>query len=167
VDLGPEEALDALLDEALAGASDHWLAQQADVSLRQVALWRKKRGLVSDKKPGPELASALQGLAPDYDGEAHTTSADLDFETPSYLLRTALDYTQYARACCALTTVAMFSIQQVASATGTNVRDVETALAIWRRHLSSSGRRCLGCAVLLDHRFTEFCSRRCHDHAVR
>lgn len=164
-DLTPDQALDSLLAEAKAGASDQYLATKADVSLRQVQLWRKRRGIPSDKGPVQEAVSALQGLASAYEPTAHRTSEAFDWETPEFLLRRPLDYTSFARACFTLHTVASFTTRQISRATGTRQRDVEQALDLWRRHLSGHGVRCLGCAVILDPRYGEFCSRSCHDNA--
>jgi hypothetical protein len=155
------------MPQAKAGASDEWLAQQADVSVRQVKLWRKQRGLSSDKKSTQEAMSALQGLALAYEPTAHRTGDAFDWETPEFLLRRPLDYTQYARSCFTLLTIAMFTPRQIARATGTRERDVEQAIALWRRHLSGHGTRCLGCDSLVDTRYTEFCSRICHDRATQ
>lgn len=166
-DLTPDEALDSLLAEAKAGASDEWLANQADVSIRQVQLWKKRRGVSSDKGPIQEAVSALQGLAQAYEPSLHKTGEAFDWETPEFLLRRPLDYTQYARACFTLSTIAMFTNRQISRATGTRERDVEQAIALWRRHLSGHGRRCLGCEAIVDPRYTEFCSRSCHDRTVR
>lgn len=160
----PERALDAVYDAA-SQLSDDELAARADVTVRQVQIWKKKRGL-SDKSALQESIGALRGLT-DYEPKAHVTTEHLDWETPTFLLRVPLDYTQYARACFALQTTVSFTLKQIAHATGTKPRDVELAIEIWRRHLTARGKRCLGCATLLDHRFTEFCSRSCHDYATK
>lgn len=163
----PDEALDTLRSEAEAGAPEAWLAEQADVSVRAVRAWKKRRGLpISEQGVVAENVAALQGLAPFYDPRQHRTVGAPDFDTPEFVLRLPLDYTQYARACHTLE-LARFSVAQIASGTGTKPKDVEVALAMWRRHLSSKGQRCLGCNLLLDHRFSEFCSRTCYDAAIR
>lgn len=166
-ELGPYEALDALREHAEAGRSDAWLAKKADVSLRQVQIWKKRNGFDAPRGPVQEQAQALQGLVKGYDPARHRTAEHLDFESPVFVLRQALDYTQYARACFTLQTTARFSTAQIARATGTKERDVDLALQAWRRHLSRKGRRCLGCDVLLDTRFGEFCSRTCYDQQAK
>lgn len=166
-ELGPYEALEALREHAEAGRSNAWLAKKADVSIRQVEIWRKRVGLDPPRGPVREQAQALRGLVAKYDPARHRTEAHLDFESPVFVLREALDYTEYARACFALQTVARFSTAQIARATGTRASDVDLALQAWRRHLSKKGRRCLGCDTLLDPRFGEFCSRTCYDHQAK
>lgn len=161
----PDEALDALIEEARSGVSDDWLAEQADVSIRQVHLWKKKRG-ISDKGSVIETLSALQGLAQQYNPQLHQTSEAFDWETPEFVIRRHLDYTQFARACFALLSTALFTTRQIARAIGTRERDVELAIKLWRRHLSGHGRRCLQCQALVDPKYQEFCSRTCHDHAI-
>lgn len=145
--------------------TDDELAARADVTVRQVQLWKKKRGL-TDKSALQESIGALRGLA-DYEPKTHLTAEHLNWDTPTFVLRVPLDYTQYARACFTLQTTASFTTKQIAHATGTKTHDVELALEAWRRHLTARGKRCLGCATLLDHRFTEFCSRTCHDYATK
>lgn len=165
-ELTPYEALDRFAEEAKAGADDAWLAKKAFVSVRQVQSWKRARGL-SGKAPVREAVEALQGLARAYEPAAHQTGQALDWETPEFVLRQALDYTQYARAVFSLITTARFTPRQVARATGTRESDVDQALQLWRRHLSTNGRRCLGCPTLVDPRFAEFCSRSCHDRATK
>jgi hypothetical protein len=167
LDRDPTQALDALADEARAGKSDAWLAARADLSVRQVQAWRKDRGIKPVRGAVETQVNALQGLAKGYDPKHHRTAEHLDFASPAYVIRHPLDYTGYARGCFALLTVSSFSTREIASATGTRERDVELALSAWRRHLSRKGRRCLGCDVLLDPRFGEFCSRSCRDRAIR
>lgn len=162
--LPPDQALDLLEEEARAGASDQWLAAQADVSLRQVSQWRKKKGLSSDQGPVMETLTALRGLAQNYEPKTHATT--IAWTEPSYVLREPLDYTQFARACFTLEVLVGFSRAHVAHALGVRVHDIERAIALWRRHLQEHGKKCLGCDALIDDRFGGFCSRRCHDAAV-
>lgn len=161
--LPPQDALDSLLDEARAGMSDAELAEKADVSLRQVKAWRKKRGLPIDK--AVSTRTALRGLSAHYEPTAHTTTSGIEFECPEFVIREPLDYTAYARACALLFDQAFMSEAQIATATGTRTKDVETALAMWRRHLSMHGVKCLGCNRIVDPRFGSVCSRSCHDQA--
>jgi hypothetical protein len=161
--LRPGDALDCLLDEARAGASDAWLAEHADVSLTQVRRWREQRGLVADKGTLQRGLAALQGLSPVYDPEVHTVDSSVVFEAPEYVVREALDYSAFSHACYALHRESMMGAGQVASALGVRRVDVELALVIWKRHLSAQGTKCLGCDQRVDQRYGNFCSRTCHD----
>lgn len=161
--LKPGDALDCFLDEATAGASDAWLAEQADVSLTQVRRWREQRGLVADKGTLQRGLAALQGLSPTYEPEVHRLDSSVVFESPEYLIREALDYSSFAHACYALHRESMMSAGQVASALGVRRVDAELAIVIWKRHLSQHGVKCLGCDQYVDQRYGNFCSRTCHD----
>jgi hypothetical protein len=165
-ELGPDQALDALLDEAKAGASDQWLADKADVSVRQVQLWRKARGLSVDKGPVQQAIGALQGLSQGYEPSVHMTSTTVDFDTPQFVLREPLDYTQYARLCHTLRDSYAFTLKQIAHGTGTRINDVEKAIELWVRWLGTQGAKCLGCDALVDPRFQKECSRSCYDRAI-
>ena len=164
-DLTPDAALDALYDDAVAGATDQWLAARADVSVAMVRRWKKAVDIKAAQR-GLKTVHALRGLAASFEPQRHRTKEHLEFSTPAFVLHEALDYTQYARACFTLEVLASFSTEQIASATGTKPVDVATAVAAWRRHLGKRGKSCLGCDVLLDHRFGAFCSRSCHDRAL-
>ena len=111
-----------------------------------------------------ETLSALRGLAQSYEPHVHATT--VAWTEPRFVIREPLDFTQFARACFALEVVVGFSRAEVTRALGVRVHDVERALALWRRHLSDQGTKCLGCDALLDARFGAFCSRRCHDAAL-
>lgn len=161
----PNQALDLWITEARRGRDNRWLAEHAGVSQQQVVAWKKKRGLGS-AKPVHEQIESLKGLAGHFDPAAHRVASTIDFETPKYVLRDALDYTQFARAVFSLLVVCEFNVEQISAALGMSQADVNRAVLIWRRHLSQRGRTCLGCKVLLDARFGPFCSRSCHDQAV-
>jgi hypothetical protein len=141
----PEEALEAFLDDARAGCSDQWLAEQTDLSVRQVQLWRKSRGLSSDKGPIQQTVDALSGLTVSYEPAQHMSESSILFEGPKYVMREALDYTQYARMCFVLTESYAFSLRQICHATGTRIGDVNPASKMARRHLGLHGRAVLGC----------------------
>jgi len=163
----PDQALDLWISEARRGRDDRWLAEHAGVTKQQVQAWRKKRGLGSSAKPVHDQIEALRGLTGRFDPAAHRVASTVDFETPTYVIRNELDYTQFARAVFSLLAVCEFTPEQISGALGMSLADVNKAVLIWRRHLSRHGRTCLGCNVLLDRRFGEFCSRSCHDHAIR
>jgi hypothetical protein len=161
--LKPADALDCFLQEARDGATDAWLAEQADVSLTQVRRWRQQRGLVADKGTVQRGLAALQGLSPSYEPEVHRALSSLDFEGPEYVVREALNYTAFAYACYALYRELMLSPTQISHAMGVRKTDVELALLIWKRHLIKHGAKCLGCDQRVDQRYGNFCSRTCHD----
>ncbi len=163
--LPPEEALDLFLSDAREGMSDTWLAAQADVSIKQVEQWRKKRGLEPDQTE-PSV-SALLGLMPSFDPVKHPVDRPEGWDTPRYLLRQALDYTTMARALYQLVLHGLFTEAEAAKAFGFRPEDVAQALGLWRRRLSEKGQQCLGCNALVDPTYGQFCSRRCHDQAVR
>jgi hypothetical protein len=163
----PDKALDALLQDALDGASEQWLAERADVSVQQVRLWKKNRGLSSDKKQMHESLAAIQGLVVDYQPARHMVENTIDFAGPRYVTRQALDYTQFSRMCHVLLESYAFSLRQIAHALGVSRVDVETATALYKRWLKTHGTKCLGCDLLIDVRFSKFCSRTCHDRAKR
>lgn len=160
--LAPHEALDCYLQEARDGASDAWLAERADVSIRQVRLWKAERHIES---PGTGEPSALQGLARDYLPHQHPVASQLDWDSPRFVLREPLDYTLYSRACATLRHE-RFTVIQISRATGTRVEDVELALELWQRHLDRRGVHCEGCDALVDARFGPFCSKACHDRIL-
>jgi hypothetical protein len=164
----PDRALDLWLSEAQRGRDDDWLARHAGVSVRQVRAWRKRRKIdAPSTQPVVDTLNALRGLTGRFDPAFHRAADTVDFETPQYVIRESLDYTQFARAVFTLTAVCAFTPEQVAGALGVRLDDVSRALLIWRRHLSRHGRTCLGCDVLLDRRFGEFCSRSCRETAHR
>ncbi len=166
--LKPFDALDSLLDEARAGASDEELARAADVSLTQVRQWREHRGLTPDRRKNQEGVRALLHLGAAYDPVVHHVAEGslLDFEVPQYVVREALDYTAFARCAHFLFHEAMLSPIQIGQAFGMRTPDVDLAIAAWQRHLGEAGKKCLGCDSLVDRRFGNFCSRSCHDANV-
>ncbi len=164
--LSPIDALDCFLDAARQGAEESWLAEQADVSVRQVRQWKKMRGFDLDNRTTARGVQALVTLSSTYEPSAHHTAADLAFEVPEFVVREPLQYSAFARACFHLYHEAMLSPGQVAQAMGVRVSDVDLALLSWRRHLRELSQKCLGCDTLLDPRFGSFCSRSCHDQHI-
>jgi hypothetical protein len=156
----PEQVLDQFLAEARMGATNEWLAQKTGVSLRFIEHWRRRRDLPLNQ---PETLSALIGLIAAYDPQQHRTSTDLDWETPAFLLRQPIQYTMFAKTVFDLTTLTELGPELLSQALGVRTKDIEHAVMLWRRHLSQSGRKCLGCDALVDPRFGAFCSRSCHD----
>lgn len=158
------ERLDLMLDEAQAGAPDEWLATQAGVTLDSVLWWRRERGIQRQRGPKPR-ADALRaaGFGTRFDSALHAAESDFDgqWEAPQFLLRKAINYTEFCRHVYSLHVILGTGPELMSEALGVRPKDIELALSVWNRHLKNVGTKCLECKELTDPRYGVFCSVRC------
>lgn len=149
--------LDELIDEATAGASDAALAQAAGVTMESVLAWRKKRKISRRKKP--EQADAVLALDPTgstFAAALHEVEEDSiaggTWELPQFVLRDALNYTEFARLLYEMRSMGEMA-ETIAAAFGLRVKDITLAEEIWKRHLRQNGVVCENCKRIFDARY--------------
>lgn len=159
------ERLDVLLQEAVAGAPDEWLARQAAVSLDSVLWWRREKGI--QRKRGPIRAAEKQawaaGFGLPYDPQMHAATSDFKglWEAPEYVLRTPIRYREFCRHLYALHIQMGTGPELLGLSFGVRPRDVELAIAVWGRHLREINQPCASCPELVDPHYGKYCSTRC------
>jgi hypothetical protein len=158
------ERLDILLEEAQAGAPDDWLAAQAGVTLDSVLWWRRERNIRHPKGPKARVdVLRAAGFGIRFDSALHAADSDFDgqWESPHFLLRKAINYTEFCRHVYALHVLLGTGPELLSESIGVRPKDIELALAVWGRHLKKVGKKCPTCKELTDPRYGAFCSVRC------
>ena len=160
-------ALDQFTDEAIAGATDDWLAEHAETSISMVTRWRNERGIQKVVTPDPLVA--IQNLSSSYDPAMHVVGSVFEgnWSPPQYVIRSPMNYTEFCRIVHMATHDAGIDTASVASGLGVREQDVSRAAAAWKAHLKRRGRRCQGCNTVVDPKFGPFCMKRCRDAAAQ
>lgn len=158
--------LDGWYEEAVAGMPDEALARAANVSVTAVLEWRKTRGI--KRKKGWERRREADAWAVDAFGDGYVPEIQAiqsqlkgQWDLPEYVLRTALDYDQLARALFFLHFEQGTAPDALAKAFGLRERDVEMAIAVETAHLQRVGVPCAVCARVCDPAYGKYCSTRC------